>query len=557
MGETACRSPWLHITPPNRSMPSCLPFTLRHPSFVWRRFSVKLASALTLALPPALLCAPARAAAQGPRPSATALAAAVDRLAERAMRAELTPALGLAIAMDGRTVYERAFGMADVSAHIPATRNTLWYVASTSKSFTGFGVSLLADAGRLSFDAPIASLLPPARWPEGVDANSLTLAHFLSHTHNLNDVVVTLNAAFTGIQPESAWPGLLQHASRRTQPELVYSNVGYNVAAMVIDHLEPRGWREWMTRAVYAPAGMRETYAHVQGLDARRIAKPHQLSATGAFVTAPFFKVDATMNSAGGHLSTLGDLARWTIVQMDSGRIDGRQVFPRSAVLRSHTLISPHTRPAGRRYAYFDREGWAAGWDIGSYDGERMVSRFGGYHSVRSHLSFLPARRIGVVAVSTGDPGAALTDVLAAYAYDLEAGRVDAEQRALARLDTVIARRTQSLQAAHARDSTQRARRALQLPLPLSAYAGRYTSATLGDFVVTTDSTAAARESALRYRWGAVYGTLLPQDTSGLAFRTDFVGDEMGLSFVRSTDGVVTELRLNGQRFVRELHPMR
>lgn len=538
-------------------MQTGLPDIARSLPFVLRTFTVAVTRAITMAVPAALLYAPAYAAAQGPRPTPKALAAAVDRLAERAMRAELTPALGLAITMDGRTVYERAFGMADVSNRIAANRNTLWYVASTSKSFTGFGVSLLADAGRLAFDAPITSLLPQARWPEGVDANALTLAHFLSHTHNLNDVVVTLNAAFTGIQPESTWPSLLQHASKRAQPELVYSNVGYNVAAMVIDHLEPRGWREWMTHAVYAPAGMQQTYARVAGLDARRLAKPHQLTATGSFVTAPFFKVDATMNSAGGHLSTLGDLARWTIVQMDSGRIDGRQVFPRNAVVRSHTLISPHTRPAGRRYAYFYREGWAAGWDIGSYEGERMVSRFGGYHSLRSHLSFLPTRRIGVVAMSTGDPGAALTDVLAAYAYDLEAGRVDAEQRAMARLDTVIARRAQALQAAHTRDSTLRARLALRIPLPLSSYAGRYTSATLGDFVVTTDSTATARESALRYRWGAVYGTLLPQDTSGLAFRMDFVGDEMGLSFVRSTDGVVTELRLNGQRFVRALHPMR
>jgi len=534
-----------------------LPAPARLLPFVFHPVAVALTRAMALAVPAVLLCPPSHAVAQGPRPSPTALAAAVDRLAERAMRAELTPALGLAITMDGRTVYERAFGMADVSNGIAADRNTLWYVASTSKSFTGFGVSFLADAGRLSFDAPITTLLPQARWPNGVDARALTLAHFLSHTHNLNDVAVTLNAAFTGIQPESTWPALLQHASKRAQPELVYSNVGYNVASMVIDHLEPRGWREWMTRAVYVPAGMQQTYARVAGLDGRRIARPHQLTATGSFVTAPFFKVDATMNSAGGHLSTLGDLARWTIVQMDSGRIDGRQVFPRGALLRSHTLIAPHTRPAGRRYAYFDREGWAAGWDIGSYEGERMVSRFGGYHSLRSHLSFLPARRIGVVAMSTGDPGAALTDVLAAYAYDLEAGRANAEQRALARLDTVMARRTQALQAAQTRDSTQRARLTLQLPLPLSSYVGRYTSATLGDFDITRDSTVNTRESALRYRWGAVYGTLLPQDTSGLAFRMDFVGDEMGLTFERSAEGIVTALRLNGQRFVRALHPMR
>ncbi|MBL0891619.1 MAG: hypothetical protein IBJ19_13545, partial [Gemmatimonadaceae bacterium] len=69
---------------------------------------------MVLIVAPAILCPSTTARAQeakGPRPAATALAAAVNALAERAMQAELTPALGLAITMDGRTVYDRAFGM--------------------------------------------------------------------------------------------------------------------------------------------------------------------------------------------------------------------------------------------------------------------------------------------------------------------------------------------------------------------------------------------------------------------------------------------------------------
>ena len=102
------------------------------------------------------------------------------------------------------------------------------------------------------------------------------------------------------------------------------------------------------------------------------------------------------MNSAGGHISTVHDLARWTIVQMDSGVIDGKRVFPKGAVVLSQTLIAKHTRDQSKKFAFFDREGWGAGWDIGSYEGERMVSRFGSYAQTRSHLSFLPNRRIGV-----------------------------------------------------------------------------------------------------------------------------------------------------------------
>jgi len=84
------------------------------------------------------------------------------------------------------------------------------------------------------------------------------------------------------------------------------------------------------------------------------------LDANGRYYTEPFFKTDRTMNSAGGQIATLHDLARWTIVQMDSGRIDGRQVFPSSAVARSHRLIAKQTRDESKRFAYFDREGWGS-----------------------------------------------------------------------------------------------------------------------------------------------------------------------------------------------------
>jgi len=60
--------------------------------------------------------------------------------------------------------YARSHGLADVSAGVPADDRTLWYVASTSKSLTGFGVALLAHQGAVRFDAPITTLLPDARW---------------------------------------------------------------------------------------------------------------------------------------------------------------------------------------------------------------------------------------------------------------------------------------------------------------------------------------------------------------------------------------------------------
>src|SRR5690348_11518829 len=84
-------------------------------------------------------------AAQKRAADANAIARAVDSLAIQAIAGKIAPALGVAVVMDGRTILSRSYGIADVTARIPANDRTLWYLASTSKSFTGFGIALLAQ----------------------------------------------------------------------------------------------------------------------------------------------------------------------------------------------------------------------------------------------------------------------------------------------------------------------------------------------------------------------------------------------------------------------------
>jgi CubicO group peptidase (beta-lactamase class C family) len=482
--------------------------------------------------------------AQVARPDASTIARAVDSLAARAVADGLAPALGVAITMDGRTIYAKSHGQADVSAGVPADDRTLWYIASTSKSFTGFGVSVLANQGALKLDAPITTLLPQVKWNPAVHADSLTLAHFLSHTHRVADNAVVQSAAFTGAIPEARWPSLIALAGRSPTNDLVYSNFGYNVAAMVIDVIRPEGWRRYVDQNVLIPAGMRETYARVSGLDRKRIAMPHRFGADGRYITTPFFKTDATMNSAGGHLATLRDLARWTIVQADSGVIDGRRVFPAEAVALSHRLIAKQTRDQSKRFAFFDREGWGAGWDLGTYEGERMVSRFGSYDATRSHVSFLPARRIGVVAMSSGGPSV-VTDIVAAFAYDLEAGRADARERAESRLAELRKRIADVPKNMATQDSTRAARQRQPLGRPLSDFAGVYEEPSFGRIAFTMNN------GRLDYRWGALYGPVEIYHAAKAQLRIEIAGSGNVVSFSFGGSGPARSLELIGVTFTR------
>ena len=492
----------------------------------------------------ALLLAAAPLAAQKPA-SSEEIARAVDSMATRVVASGLSPAIGVAVVKDGKTIFSRAYGWADVSAHIPVDDRTLWYLASTSKSYTGFGIALLAQQGALKLDDPITSLLPNVKWPDSVDAAHITLAQFLAHTHHINGDVVVQSAAFTGAFPEKYWPQLIQFTKPTGNQDLVYTNFGYNVAAMVIDRLRPEGWKRFLEHAVYLPAGLHETYTRLSGLDARRIAKPHRIDGNGQYVTMKFEKTDVTMNAAGGHVATLHDLARWITVQMDSGRIDGRQVFPREAVGLSHTMIARQTRASAMHFGPFDREGWAAGWDIGSYHGEPMVSRFGSYASIRSHISFLPARRIGVIAQVNGPVASAATDIIAAFVYDLDAGRTDARALAQQRLSALIDQLPAARRSFAASDSVRRSR---QLPLsrPLSDFVGSYYSpqyGTLSFYMLN---------GALHYRWGVLDGPTEIYSAARNVMRIEIAGDGYTAAFdFGAGSGAASAVVLAGTRFER------
>lgn len=481
---------------------------------------------------------------QSPRATPEEIGRAVDSVAARVVASGLSPGLGVAIAMDGRTIFSKAYGWADITNRIQADERTLWYLASTSKSYTGFGLALLAAEGGVDLIAPIGRLLPGVVWPAGADPARLTLADFLSHTHRLDDNAVVQSAAFTGAIAESRWPSLIRFARPRNDTDLVYSNFGYNIAAMVIDRKRPEGWRRFLDSAVYRPAGMTETYARLSGLDPRRIAKPHAFGADRGFVTRAFEKTDATMNSAGGHVATLHDLARWAIVQMDDGKIDGNQVFPVQAVRLSHRLIARQTITASKRFGYFDREGWGAGWDLGSYQGEPMVSRFGGYSTIRSHLSMLPRRRIGVVAQVNGPGAGGATDLIAALVYDLEAGRVNARTVATARLDSLLALQPAARTRAAAGDSVRRAR---QRPLtrPLAGFAGSYEHQAFGTVTFTMQG------EVLRYRWGVLEGPIDVFDAARDQMRIEIAGTGYTVGFRFDGPGEARSLELLGETFVR------
>ncbi|MDT7688164.1 MAG: hypothetical protein QOE46_923 [Acidobacteriota bacterium] len=130
-----------------------------------------------------LLAAGARAAEAHTASFHVPSARELDAYVSREMRKRHIPGLSLAVVRDERVIKLKGYGLASVELGVPATPETVYQLASTTKIFTGAAVMLLAQEGRLSLDDPVTKLLPelPAAW------SVVSVRHCLTHTSGLPD----------------------------------------------------------------------------------------------------------------------------------------------------------------------------------------------------------------------------------------------------------------------------------------------------------------------------------------------------------------------------------
>ncbi len=397
------------------------------------------------------------------------------------------PSLSVVVTRGSGPIYARSFGRADLSTGRAATPDTLYYIASSTKSFLGLAMAALAARGEINLDWTLAELAPDVRFSPEIHADRVTLRHLLSHTHGLTGTGIAFRLAYTGEHdPATLWRQLADLRPNREAPlgSFRYTNLGFNIAAMLVEHRLHRRWQDIVEREVLVPLGM--THSLTQGTDRARRRLPFALPYTSvpADGVAPVYLVkhDDTMQSSGGIFASANDVARFLRAQLnaESGHGTGR--------LAAATIAGTHVPVAhmDERRGIFPGSGYGLGWYSGEANGATLYYSMGGFPGARSHMSFMPAHDVGVVALSNDDGvGEMLADVVAIYAYAWFAEGRDAAAAAgaqwLERVTQAYAERRTRLTAARA----QQAARPWRLSQPMTAYAGRYCNAALGTITIS------------------------------------------------------------------------
>jgi CubicO group peptidase (beta-lactamase class C family) len=461
------------------------------------------------------------------------------------------PGIAFVVIKNDKPIFLRAYGMADKEAGLKADTDTLYYIASSTKSFTALAAAMLDKEGKIKFSDAMTKYTPGIRFKNDIP-EKITIRDLLIHTSGLRNGALVNRLAFTGQIDQSELDRVFADGTSFNEANFGkynYTNLGYNIYGLALHYHLNKKWQDLLQERIFTPADLQHTTAYVSKARARKyqVAAPYVIDTdainAGKMVRSQLEKTDDNMQSAGGIFTSISDLGRWLNLNMNSGKLSGKQVLPADLIQNAHTGYTASTR----NEPPFSGDGeYGLGWQIGKYRNEKVIYHHGGYPGYRSHVSFMPDKKVAVgVLVNNDALGGQLADMLAAYAYDwwLRTENFEADYTRQMQ-DTLKAYEGRKQRIAA--EAANRAKREWQLTKPFADYAGKYKNDLMGTIEIT------AREKALAVSMGYVNTVATPYtqpDTIRVVMLPGGNGEV--IAFTKDADGKIGSLNLSGVVFTR------
>jgi CubicO group peptidase (beta-lactamase class C family) len=395
--------------------------------------------------------------------------------------ADVAPGVAVAIVKDDRIVYARGFGFRELGDCLRVASDSRFYLKSTTKSFLGMAAAVLHEEGAIDLDAPISDYLPELA-PRGVNARQISLrSHFL-HTQPYYSADFDYRTSSPGNLPEAEYVRFVNEFSEARGISSEYHNFGPIMAAHALSAKSGIGWRDLLERRLFVAAGMRSTFASMARAEDGPMAQAYGGAELADFVPLAT-KADPQMHPAGGSVSSVADLGRWIVLNLNGGRIDAAQALPRRAVEQAQARQAQ----VRWRFSEFDRFAVGLGLYAADYEGDVMLHHFGG----ETHMSFMPERRIGVAVLTNEiDSGILLTHRLAATIYDALLGKDDLDARIVRRLREIADGKGREVEGvAEHMEELRAAAPSGQQTVAAEDLIGRYVEPGLGEIVLRAEGT--------------------------------------------------------------------
>jgi CubicO group peptidase (beta-lactamase class C family) len=302
----------------------------------------------------------------------------------------------VAILKDDKIVFNKGYGLKDVTnKNEPVTEGSVYCVGSCSKAFTSACMAKLVSDGKLKWDDKVIKYLPNFKLSDDYITKELTITDILCHRSGLGEFDGDLEWYCSNYTPEELIFKLRFYPIKNNfRADFGYSNSMYIVAGEIIKNVTGLSWEEYMTKEIFIPLEMNNTYPQISDLSVvKNIALPHVNS-----VKPDTFMMNT--HPAGSIFSTTTDLSKWLIMLMNNGKFKNRQIIKE---WDAKNLFHQHfPLRVWDSYKDFDTKfrAYGLGWYIMDYHSKKLVYHEGGYPGYVTKILMIPEDKLGIIILS-------------------------------------------------------------------------------------------------------------------------------------------------------------
>jgi len=310
-----------------------------------------------------------------------------------------TPGVSVLVAKDGKAIYSRGSGIANLELDVKAAPKHVFEIGSITKQFTAVAILMLEEQGKLSVEDEITKFIPD--YP--TQDKTITVHHLLNHTSGIKSY--TNMPSFMEFARTDMTPTVLMGRFKNEQMEFDpgtqfnYNNSGYIVLGHIIEVVSGQSYEDFIQTNIFDKVGMDNSYYGSMTRLIPNRARGYSKTETG-YRNADYLSLTLPY-AAGSIMSTTADLLKW------QNAISANTLIKKSSLEKA---TNGSTLDSGEEITY------GYGWYIGNINGSASVEHDGGIFGYSSSGIFLPEENVYVIGLSNcdcGDVGALVSNVAA------------------------------------------------------------------------------------------------------------------------------------------------
>ncbi len=332
------------------------------------------------------------------------------------------PGAAAGIVRDGKIVFLEGFGRRDLEKDLPVTPRTRFVLGSTTKAFTTMAIGLLAVENKLDWDKPVSSYLADFRLMDEYATLHATVRDLAVHRAGLprHDLVWVNSPQDLGEMVRNL---RFLEPSRELRARFQYNNLMYMTLGLLIEKAAGLPWDVYVREKIFRPLRMDRSGCSIPEYTAAAERALSYRFEKDRFVAQPLPQPAAKLTygprASGSINTTAEDMCRWITAHLESGKVDGVQVFPANVVREMHTpQITLPQEPGSDEETL--SPSYALGWMTDVYRGLWRVHHGGSTQDFNSYVSLFPRTKTGlVVLINASSPA---INVLALSVSDIALG---------------------------------------------------------------------------------------------------------------------------------------